>query len=210
MSHRIAGELLRIGAVVFRPDEPFVWASGMRSPVYVDNRLSLAHPAVRRLIVDGFVSILNEQDIIIDAVVGTATAGIPHAAWLAERLHLPMAYVRGSAKGHGKGNKVEGGLRDGARVVVVEDLVSTGGSSLDAVRTLRETGTRVAAVMAVFSYGLEAAAEAFAKADVGLFTLTDFDTLIDMAREKGAFAAEHENAVREWHARLASGQSSTE
>lgn len=196
---RIAHELLRIGAVVFSPDSPFTWASGIEAPVYVDNRLAISHPDVRRLIIDGFVAKMESAGIAVGAVVGTATAGIPHAAWLADRLDLPLAYVRSSAKPHGRRNKIEGHLREGTRVVVVEDLVSTGGSSLDAVHALRDAGAEVVAVIAVFSYGLSAASSSFEEANVPLYVLSDFDALVEAASSDGTLDGLDVEAVRKWH-----------
>ncbi len=203
---RLAEELLRIGAVVFSPDEPFTWASGIRSPVYVDNRLTLAHPEVRRQICAAFAAFADREKLAIDAVVGTATAGIPHAAWLADRLGLPMAYVRGSAKQHGRLNKVEGGLEGGMRVVLVEDLVSTGGSSLNAVGALHAVGVHVLAVLAIFTYELRAAAEAFRAAGVPLHVLTDFSTVFRTALRDGHFTDEQTAHVMDWHRDLVAGE----
>lgn len=185
LDHRIAGALLDIGAVSLSPEAPYTWASGMKSPVYCDNRLTLSYPEVRRAIAEGFVAILERYDLAPDVIVGTATAGIPHAAWLAEKLHLPMAYVRSKAKAHGQGRKIEGRLTDGQRVVLVEDLISTGMSSLAAVDALQEQGAEVAAVLAIFTYGLPDAADAFAARDLPLYTLTDFEALLAVARQRG-------------------------
>ena len=201
-SVRIARELRRIEAVVFSPDDPFTWASGIKSPVYVDNRLTMSYPTVRKMITDGFVSVIGRLGTSIDAIVGTATAGIPHAAWLAARLDLPMAYVRGSAKQHGRRNKVEGLVKEGSQVVVVEDLVSTGGSSLDVVETLRDAGARVAAVVSVFTYGMEKSIAAFDAAAVPLHSLTDFDTVLDTALVEGRLHTGDEAMVRTWHRQL--------
>lgn len=197
-ARRLAAALLRIEAVAFSPEEPYTWASGLRSPIYCDNRVTMAYPPVRRSITEGFAEILAREGIAPEAVVGTATAGIPHAAWLAGRLDLPMAYVRSKAKAHGRGNRVEGRLEAGANVVVVEDLVSTGGSSVAVVEALRTAGVRVEAVLAIFSYGLPAAREAFARAAVPLHTLTDFATLLDVARETGALAPEAVASLEAW------------
>ncbi|HLT45800.1 MAG TPA: orotate phosphoribosyltransferase [Rubricoccaceae bacterium] len=194
----VARDLLRIGAVLLRPDDPFTWASGLRSPIYCDNRLTLSEPAVRRRLTDGFLAVLDREGLAPDVIAGTATAGIPHAAWLADRLELPMVYVRASAKGHGRGNQIEGRLDEGARVVLVEDLVSTGGSSLAAVEALRAAGAEVRAVVAVFSYGLGRAEAAFRAAGVPLFTLTDYDTLLDVARAEGRLDDNALAALRAW------------
>ena len=198
-ARRIAGLLLDIGAVLLRPEVPFTWASGLRSPVYCDNRLTLAHPAVRRDICDGFAEILDERGWEPQTIAGTATAGIPHAAWLADRLRLPMAYVRTKPKAHGRGNQIEGGDCAGRRVVVIEDLVSTGGSSVKVVEVLRAAGAEVAAVLAIFSYGLPAAADAFARADVPLHTLTTFAALLAVAEAQGTLSPAALATLRRWH-----------
>ncbi|MEB3323503.1 MAG: orotate phosphoribosyltransferase, partial [Synechococcaceae cyanobacterium] len=209
-SVRIARELLRIGAVTFSPEDLFTWASGIQSPVYVDNRLTIGYPDVRKSITDGFVSLMESHRIEVGAVVGTATAGIPHAAWLADRLDLPMAYVRGSAKRHGHRHKVEGFVEKDSSVVVVEDLVSTGGSSLDVVDTLRDAGARVIAVMAIFTYGMKRAVGAFRDADVTLHCLTDFNTVLEVALADGTLQAGDEATIREWHGRLVTARPDAE
>jgi orotate phosphoribosyltransferase len=207
---RIARELLRIGAVAFSPEDLFTWASGIQSPVYVDNRLTIGYPDVRKSITDGFFSLMESHGIEVEAIVGTATAGIPHAAWLADRLDLPMAYVRGSAKRHGRRNKVEGFVKMDSPVVVVEDLVSTGGSSLDVVDTLRESGAHVIAVMAIFTYGMKRAIAAFRDADVTLHCLTDFNSVLEVALADGRLQAGDETTIRDWHDRLVAARPNAE
>lgn len=194
----LARDLLRIGAVELRPNDPFTWASGLRSPIYCDNRLTLSEPAVRRRLTDGFAALVEAHGLAPDVVAGTATAGIPHAAWLAERLGLPMVYVRSSPKGHGRGNQIEGRLAARARVVLVEDLVSTGGSSLAAVEALREAGAEVLATLAVFSYAFDRAAAAFEEAGVPLATLTDYPALLGVATEMGVVSEADLAALRAW------------
>lgn len=194
----IAAELLRIGAVLIRPDEPFTWASGIESPVYTDNRLTLGYPELRRSLSHAFADLLRAHAIWPDVIAGTATAGIPHAAWLADRLDLPMVYVRSKPKAHGRGNQIEGPLAEGQQVVLVEDLVSTGGSSLEAVEALRAAGASVAAVVAVFSYNLARARQAFADADVRLLTVTDFDALVAEARTRGTIGETQAADVLRW------------
>lgn len=198
LSDEIARDLLRIGAVLLRPEEPFTWASGLRSPIYCDNRLTLSEPDVRGRLTDGFLAVLDRQGLAPDVIAGTATAGIPHAAWLADRLGLPMVYVRSSAKEHGRGNRIEGRLPEGARVVLVEDLVSTGGSSLAAVEALQKAGAEVPAVVAVFSYGLPRAEAAFRAAGVPLYTLSDYDALLDAARSEGRLDEDALATLRAW------------
>ncbi len=197
-SHDVARDLLRIGAVELRPSDPFTWASGLRSPIYCDNRLTLSEPAVRRRLTDGFAALVEAHDLAPDVVAGTATAGIPHAAWLADRLGLPMVYVRASAKGHGRGNQIEGRLPEDARVVLIEDLVSTGGSSLAAVAALRAAGAEVVATLAVFSYAFDRAADAFRAAGVPLYTLTDYPALLGAATEAGAVTEADLATLRAW------------
>ena len=182
----LARDLLRIGAVALRPDDPFTWASGRRSPIYTDNRLTLSHPGVRGRIADAFAEIARPFEP--DAVSATATAGIPHGALLADRLGLPFSYVRAKPKGHGKENRIEGAVEAGARVVLVEDLVSTGGSALSAAKALREAGAEVVAVVAVFSYGFPEAESAFADAALPLETLTGLDALAAAAHGSGALS----------------------
>lgn len=197
-SEPLAKRLLEIGAVVLRPDDPFMWASGRKAPVYTDNRLTLSYPELRNQISLGFEEIVKEKDLTLDVIVGTATAGIPHAAWLASRLHLPMAYVRSSKKAHGKGNRIEGIVQEGQRVVLVEDLISTGGSALDAVVALREAGAEVECVLAVFSYNLPEADRAFEAAGVSYDTLTDLEALTRVATEEGLLKKEALKALEAW------------
>lgn len=194
----LAGDLLQIGAVSLSPEEPFTWSSGMASPIYCDNRMTLGFPRIRTAICDGFHHIAMEETGELDVIAGTATAGIPHAAWLAGRLRLPMAYVRGSAKSHGQKNRIEGVVEPGDRVLLVEDLISTGGSALSAVTALEESGANVVAVSAIFTYELDAAAEAFADADVALHTLTDFSTLLDVARREHDLEESAIESLEEW------------
>ncbi|MFT5144543.1 MAG: orotate phosphoribosyltransferase [Rhodothermales bacterium] len=194
----LASRLLEIGAVVLRPNDPFTWASGMRSPVYCDNRMTLGYPALRAGIAAAFVELSGGY--APDRVAGTATAGIPHAAWLADRLDLPMCYVRSSAKAHGRGNQIEGPLLEGDRVVLVEDLVSTGMSSLAAVRALEEAGATVEAVVAIFSYGIPRATRAFEEAGIRLHTITTFPDLLRAASGAGGLSAADVESLSEWHA----------
>ncbi|MBR2516318.1 orotate phosphoribosyltransferase [Geobacillus sp.] len=198
MKHDIAAKLLQIGAVALQPNEPFTWSSGLKSPIYCDNRLTLAYPDVRRLIAAGLAELIRTQFPEADLIAGTATAGIPHAAWVSERLGLPMCYVRSQAKAHGKGKQIEGQAEPGQRVVVIEDLISTGGSSLAAVRALKEAGCEVLGVAAIFTYGLEKAKQAFAEENLPAYTLTDYNTLIETAVRLGA-VSEHDLAtLRKW------------
>ena len=194
---KIASELLRIEAVRLRPDDPFTWASGIKSPIYTDNRVALAYPSVRDLIRDGLAELTQQYDNV-DAVVGVATAGIPHAALVGDKLGIPMAYVRSSAKSHGRQNRIEGRLTAGDRVIVIEDLISTGGSSLEAVEALRESGIIVVATLAIFTYGFDAAKARFAEAKCPLQTLSDYPTLIEVAKQNGSVSEAQLATLSEW------------
>jgi len=200
----LAASLLDIGAVELRPTDPFTWSSGLVAPIYCDNRLTISHPGVRRSIREGFESVLRAngwQDAII---AGTATAGIPHAAWLAEAVDQPMVYVRSSAKGHGQGARIEGVLTEGDEVVVVEDLISTGGSALDAVAAVQECGARVRSVLAIFSYELDVAEETFREAAVPRHVLSTFRILVDVAHERGDLSDSEIALLNAWQADPAS------
>lgn len=197
-ARRLAESLLEIGAVQLRPADPFTWTSGLVAPIYCDNRRTIAVPSVRRAICDGFSMLLSETSYLPATIAGTATAGIPHAAWLAEAVDQPMVYVRDSAKGHGMGARIEGRTVDGDDVVLVEDLISTGGSALDAVAALREVGATVRAVLAIFSYQLDAAEQAFHEAGVECHVLTDFQTLIDVAHAQDSLTNDELDAVKAW------------
>jgi orotate phosphoribosyltransferase len=198
MQRAIARSLLEIGAVSLRLDPPFTWASGRLSPIYCDNRLLMSYPSHRRDVARSFASLLEREGWRPEVIAGTATAGIPHAAWLADLLGLPMVYVRGSAKGHGKENRVEGRLRQGESAVLVEDLVSTGGSSVDAARGLAEAGAQVIGVAAIFTYGLEKASRTFAEAGFLLATLTSFEMLVEEAVTGGHLSATDQKLISEW------------
>lgn len=199
-ARRVAASLLDIGAVELRPADPFTWTSGLVAPIYCDNRLTIAHPPVRRALRDGFVSVLEEHALLPATIAGTATAGIPHAAWLAEVVDAPMAYVRDAAKEHGTGGKIEGRVRPGDDVVLVEDLISTGGSALDAVATLRAAGATVRAVLAIFTYQLDVAERAFRNDGVSGYVLTDFETLVDVAHEQERLSDAERETLRAWRA----------
>ncbi|MBR3639861.1 MAG: orotate phosphoribosyltransferase [Clostridia bacterium] len=185
MEKKIAKDLLSIGAVFFRPDEPFTWASGLKSPVYCDNRLTLSDVAVRRDVEEGLAEIVRANYPDAEALMGTSTAGIAHAAITAHLLSLPMGYVRGSAKDHGRQNRIEGRLEAGEKVVVVEDLISTGGSVLEVVDALREAGAEVLGVASIFTYGMKKGLERLAAANVKNVSLTNFDAVVRVALEEG-------------------------
>ena len=185
MQKKIARDLLSIGAVFFRPDEPFTWASGIKSPVYCDNRLTLSAPAVRNDVETGLATLVKENYPDAEALFGTSTAGIAHAAITAELLGLPMGYVRGGAKDHGRQNRIEGKLEKGEKVVVVEDLISTGGSVIEVVDALREEGAEVLGIVSIFTYGMRRGLERLAEAKVKNVSLTNFDVVAKVAAEEG-------------------------
>ena len=181
----IAEALLSIQAVFLRPKDPFTWASGIHSPIYCDNRLTLSFPEVRRKIEKGLAELVREHFPEASALFGTSTAGIAHAALTAEILDLPMGYVRGSAKDHGRQNQIEGALSEGQPVVVVEDLISTGGSVIECVEVLRENGAKVLGVVSIFTYGMEKGKKRLKDADVENYSLCDLDSLLPVAAGKG-------------------------
>ena len=185
MKKTIAKDLLKIGAVFFRPDEPFTWASGIKSPVYCDNRLTLTAPEVRLDVEKGLAELIREHYPEAEVLMGTSTAGIAHAAITAHILNMPMGYVRSGAKDHGRQNQIEGKLEPGQKVVVVEDLISTGGSVLEVVNVLREAGARVLGIVSIFTYGMKKGLERLQAASVENHSLTDFDTVAAVAAEEG-------------------------
>ncbi|MFY7868750.1 MAG: orotate phosphoribosyltransferase [Exiguobacterium sp.] len=193
---QIAEALLQIEAVTLSPTEPYTWSSGLKSPIYCDNRLTLSFPNVRQVIVDGLVKSVNPTEV--DVIAGTATAGIPHGALLADRLGLPFSYVRSSAKGHGKGNQIEGKLEAGARVLVIEDLLSTGMSSIDAAQAIREAGGEVTRIQAIFSYGLPVLEKNLADANLSATSLTTFSELIEVAENTGVLNRSELDSLRDW------------
>ncbi|MDE3838458.1 orotate phosphoribosyltransferase [Bacillus methanolicus] len=198
MKRYIAEKLLEIGAVSLKPNDPFTWASGLRSPVYCDNRLTLSYPEVRREIAKGLKTLIMEKFPDVEIVAGTATAGIPHAAWVSELLDLPMCYVRSKPKGHGKGNQIEGKVVQGQKVVVIEDLISTGGSVITAVEALREAGCHVLGAVSIFTYELEKGKELLKEANVAAYSLTDFPSLSEIAKEKGYIDPVDMEKLAEW------------
>ena len=185
MEKKIAKDLLKIKAVFFRPDEPFTWASGIKSPVYCDNRLTLTAPEVRLDVEEGLAELVRTHYPEAEVLMGTSTAGIAHAAITAHILNMPMGYVRSGAKDHGRQNQIEGRLEKGQKVVVVEDLISTGGSVLEVVEILRDAGAEVLGVVSIFTYGMRKGLERMAAANVVNHSLTDFDTIAEIAAEEG-------------------------
>lgn len=177
----VAKGLLSIKAVFFRPDEPFTWASGIKSPVYCDNRLTLTAPEVRTLIENSIADVIREEYPEADVIMGTATAGIAHAAIAAHILGLPMGYVRSGAKDHGRGNQIEGQLNKGDKVVIVEDLISTGGSVIDAATALRNAGAEVLGIVSIFTYGMQKGLDRLAQENLKNISLTNFDVISEVA-----------------------------
>ena len=185
LSRQIARELLKIQAVFFRPEQPFIWASGIKSPVYCDNRLTLTAPEVRTQVEEGLMQLIREEYPETEILMGTSTAGIAHAAITAHLMGLPMGYVRSGAKDHGRQNQIEGKLEPGQKTVVVEDLISTGGSVLEVVNVLREAGAEVLGIVSIFTYGMEKGLQRLKEANVKNVSLTDFDTIAQEAAEEG-------------------------
>ncbi|WP_373833929.1 orotate phosphoribosyltransferase [Bacteroides heparinolyticus] len=184
MEKKIAKELLSIGAVFFRPEDPFTWASGIKSPVYCDNRLTLTAPSVRDDVEKGLVAVIKEHYPEAEILMGTSTAGIAHAAIVGHMMKLPMGYVRGGNKDHGRQNRIEGKLEKGQKVVVIEDLISTGGSVIETVEALREAGAEVLGVASIFTYGMQKGLDRMAEADVKNVSLSNFDCIAEVAAEE--------------------------
>ncbi|MBH5316872.1 orotate phosphoribosyltransferase [Paenibacillus sp. GSMTC-2017] len=194
----IAKNLLEIGAVALQPNDPFTWTSGIKSPIYCDNRLTMTYPNIRDLVAEGFATVIRERYPDAEVIAGTSTAGIPHAAWVAQKLNLPMAYIRDKAKGHGKQNQIEGRVLPGQKVVVIEDLISTGGSSLKAALAVKEAGAEVAGVLAIFTYQFDSAAQAFANENIELETLSNYSALIEEAVKLGKVAESDVATLQAW------------
>ncbi|MBR2782242.1 MAG: orotate phosphoribosyltransferase [Oscillospiraceae bacterium] len=190
MELQIAKDLLKIGAVFFRPQEPFTWASGIKSPVYCDNRLTLTAPEVRGHVENGLAELIRKHYPEAEVLMGTSTAGIAHAAITAHIMGLPMGYVRSGSKDHGRQNQIEGKLEPGQKVVVVEDLISTGGSVLEVVNVLREAGAQVLGIVSIFTYGMQKGLERLAAAEVTNYSLTNFDVIAQAAADEGYIAPE--------------------
>lgn len=190
MEKKIAKALLSIRAVFLRPEEPFTWASGIKSPIYCDNRLTLTAPEVRTQVEEGLKTLIEKYYPDADALMGTSTAGIAHAAITAHLMGLPMGYVRSGSKDHGRGNRIEGKLEQGWKVVVVEDLISTGGSAIEVVEALREAGAQVLGIVSIFTYGMKKGLVRMEEAQVENHSLTNFDVLVNEAAKEGYIAKE--------------------
>lgn len=200
MKKRIAKDLLKIGAVFLRPDEPFTWASGIKSPIYCDNRLTLTAPKVRTDVEEGLKAVIEKHYPDVEVLMGTSTAGIAHAAITAHLMGLPMGYVRGGAKDHGRGNQIEGKLEAGQKVVVVEDLISTGGSVLEVVQVLRDAGAEVLGVASIFTYGMQKGIDRLAEAHVENHSLSNFDVLCEVAAKEGYIQQEDIERLKQFRA----------
>jgi orotate phosphoribosyltransferase len=198
MEVEVAEILLKNNAVTLRPNEPYTYASGIKSPIYCDNRLLMSNVAERNRIIDYYLEAIKRERLDADVIAGTESAGIPWAAWIADRLKKPMVFVRKKQKDHGKENRIEGTFQKGAKVLVIEDLISTGGSSLAAVEAVREQGGNVVACLAIFTYQMVAAEKNFADAKCNLVALSNFWTLVRVAAEEGFIKKEEQGIVLEW------------
>ena len=198
LAAEIAADLLKIGAIKLSPENPFTWASGWKSPIYCDNRLSLSFPEVRSKIKTALALAISKEFDGIDVIAGVATAGIPQGALVAEELGLPFIYVRSKSKGHGLQNMIEGKIEKGQKILLIEDLISTGGSSLAAAEALREAGAEVAGMMAIFTYGFEVSEKNFTEKDVDLVVLSDYEHLLEHAQDEMMFKNEVLKTLKEW------------
>lgn len=201
----IAEILLNVGAVELSPEDPFTWASGIKSPIYCDNRLTMSDPVGRKQIAEGLAELIKNHYPETTLIAGTATAGIPHAAWVADILGLPMVYIRSKAKGHGRSRQIEGKVKPEDKAVIIEDLISTGGSSLNAVEALQSEGIEVSGVVSIFTYELESADKAFEEAELSYKSLTDFGALAEAAMESDAITKDSMDGLLEWHTKLKAG-----
>lgn len=200
IEREIAHDLLSIGAVFLRPDDPFTWASGIHSPIYCDNRLTLTAPTVRTAVENGLVGLIRQHFPDVEILMGTSTAGIAHAAIVGHLMDLPMGYVRSGHKDHGRGNQIEGRLEKGQKVVVVEDLISTAGSCIETVEVLREAGAQVLGVASIFTYGLQKGLDRLAAANVVNFSLSNFDAVCEVAAEEGKIKTEDIQRLKKFRA----------
>jgi len=198
-SELVAKSLLEIGAVTLNTQEPYRYTSGILSPIYCDNRLLISYPEKRKVVIQAFLDVIDEEHIDYDVIAGTATAGIPHAAWVADRLNAPMVYIRSKAKEHGKKSRIEGLLEEGAHTVIIEDLISTGGSSVSAGEAVREEGGVVSHCVAIFTYQMKKAEEKFAESKIQLHTLTNFTTLVDVASKNGYIEPADVEKILAWN-----------
>ena len=200
LERTIAHDLLSIGAVFLRPNQPFTWASGIKSPIYCDNRLTLTAPTVRTHVEEGLVDLICKHYPTAEVLMGTSTAGIAHAAIVGHLMGLPMGYVRSGSKDHGRQNRIEGKLEKGQKVVVVEDLISTGGSCIEVVEALREAGAEVLGIVSIFTYGLQKGLDRLAAAQVTNFSLSNFDAVCEVAAEEGQIRSEDIQRLKQFRA----------
>ena len=199
MKKEISMMLLKIKAVsIRRTDDLFTWASGIKSPIYCDNRLVISYPEAREMVAEEFVRIIKDKYPDVELIAATSTAGIPHGAWIAQKMNLPMVYVRGTSKGHGRQNQIEGKVEKGQKTVLIEDLISTGNSSYKAVEALRESGLDLMGVVAIFSYNFDAATDLFNANEVDFHTITDYKTLLPIAVELGYISEEQLDVLKLW------------
>ncbi|WP_047981327.1 orotate phosphoribosyltransferase [Ornithinibacillus contaminans] len=198
LQKELAKDLLHIKAVQINPTEYFTWTSGIQSPIYCDNRITMSYPQVRKKIAAAFNAKISEMNIKPDVIAGCATAGIPHAAWLADLLNLPMVYVRSKPKGHGKGNQIEGASVTGKKVLVIEDLISTGGSALEAVDALRSDGAEVLSVFSIVTYGLKKASDNFAQSQLTYESLTSYEMLLEALIDENKISEEDKVHLLKW------------
>lgn len=197
-AEQIAKMLLEIKAVTLSVNPPYTWTSGIKSPIYCDNRLIMSYPKKRKQVRDAFIGLIDKIGLEFDVIAGVATAGIPHAAFIADALDKPMIYIRGKAKGHGKENQIEGKLEKGQKALVIEDLISTGGSTINAVNAIRIAGGIVTDCFAVFNYELEKSKKAFKESNANLYTLSNFSTLVRVATEENYLGLEDKETVLTW------------
>lgn len=202
LNYEVARDLLSIEAVQINTKEYFTWTSGIKSPIYCDNRLTISHPNIRKRITKAFVQEIEKMNDKPDVIAGCATAGIPHAAWLADELKLPMIYVRSTPKGHGQGNQIEGHLEAGQHVVVIEDLISTGGSAIEAAKALQKAGAVVINVFAIFTYGLEKSTQQFSDARLRHETITNYDEVLHVLNEEGQITDDEKQTLEIWRNEL--------
>jgi orotate phosphoribosyltransferase len=195
MEKKIAKDLLSIGAVFLRPEQPFTWASGIKSPIYCDNRLTLTAPEVRNHVEDGLAELIRKHYPEVEVLMGTSTAGIAHAAITATILNLPMGYVRSGSKDHGRGNQIEGKLEKGQKVVVVEDLISTAGSCIEVVEALRNAGADVLGIVSIFTYGMQKGLDRLAAANAQNYSLSNLDALVEVAADEGYIKPEDKERI---------------
>lgn len=198
VSEIVAKLLLELNAVSLNPKKPFRYASGILSPVYTDCRVLMAYPDKRRLIRDFYINAIDKSGVSFEVVAGTATAGIPHAAWIADKLNLPMVYVRGTAKDHGKENLMEGIIKNGQKVVVIEDLISTGESAINSVNAVRKAGGQVSYVFSIITYGMKKTADSFKENNLKLISLTTFANLVEEAIHSGQINAQEKEIILDW------------